>query len=130
LRKIDYVHTTRAGNLLFLAGKGIGTVTGKVGRGVSLEDAYAFARSTAIMLLSVLHRELGDLSQVRRVLKVTGFVNAVPEFTDHPKVLNGCSDLLVDVLGDRGRHARTAIGVGSTPSQIPLEVEAIIEAQP
>ncbi len=123
----NYVHAVCAGRLLFLAGKGIGPQTGKVGRDVSVEQAYAYARQTAIALLAVISHQLGSLDHVARIVKVTGFVNAVPELAEHPKVIDGCSDLLVEVFGERGRHARTAIGVGSTPSQIPLEIEMIVE---
>ena len=93
----------------------VGEHTGKVGCDVSLEQAYAFARSTGIALLSVIHHELGSLDRVSRIVKVLGLVNAVPDFADHPKVINGCSDLFIEVLGESGRHARTAIGAGSTP---------------
>jgi enamine deaminase RidA (YjgF/YER057c/UK114 family) len=123
----NYVHAVRTGNLLFLAGKGVLDHPGKVGRDVSLEQAYGFARSTGLILLSVMHHELGSLDRVTRIVKVLGFVNAVPEFSDHPKVINGCSDLFVEVFGDCGRHARTAIGAGSSPHQIPVEIEAIVE---
>ena len=123
----NYVQAVRTGNLLFLAGKGILDHPGKVGGDISLEQAYGFARATGVILLSVMHHELGSLDRVTRVVKVLGFVNAVPEFTDHPKVINGCSDLFVEVFGDRGRHARTAIGAGSSPHQIPVEIEAIVE---
>lgn len=117
----NYVHAVRTGRLLFLAGKGVGPYSGKVGHDVTVDQAYEYARCTGIILLAVIARELGSLDIVTRIVKVTGFVNAVPEFSDHPKVINGCSDLLVEVFGERGRHARTAIGAGSTPSQIPLD---------
>jgi enamine deaminase RidA (YjgF/YER057c/UK114 family) len=79
------------------------------------------------MLLSVIAKELGSIDSVKRVIKVSGFVNSVTGFGDHPRVIDGCSDLLIDVFGAAGRHARTAIGIGSTPSQIPLEIEMIVE---
>ncbi len=123
----NYVHAVRTGNLLFLAGKGTGAHRGKVGRDVSLEDAYAYARTTGITLLAVIHQELGSLDRVTRIVKVLGFVNAVPEFAEHPKVINGCSDLLIEVFGECGRHARSAVGAGSTPNQIPVEIEMIVE---
>jgi enamine deaminase RidA (YjgF/YER057c/UK114 family) len=123
----NYVHAVRSGRLLFLAGKGVGSYSGKVGRDVTIEQAYEYARTTGIMLLSVIAHELGSLDRVTQIVKVTGFVNAIPEFSEHPRVINGCSDLLVEVFGERGRHARTAIGAGSTPSQIPLEIELVIE---
>lgn len=123
----NYIHAVRSGRLLFLAGKGVGSYSGKVGRDVTVDQAYEYARSTGIMLLSVIAGELGSLDKVARIVKLTGFVNAVPEFAEHPKVINGCSDLLIEVFGERGRHARTAIGAGSTPNQIPLEIEIVIE---
>ena len=123
----NYVHAVRTGNLLFLAGKGVGIYRGKVGRDVTTEQAYAYARTTGIALLSVMHQELGSLDRVTRIVKVLGFVNAIPEFADHPKVINGCSDLFIEVFGEKGKHARTAIGAGSTPHQIPLEIEAVVE---
>jgi enamine deaminase RidA (YjgF/YER057c/UK114 family) len=128
----NYVNAVRSGNLLFLAGKGPGPVqgqrpTGKVGREFTVEQGYAFARSTGLALLAVLEAELGSLDRVARVVKVLGMVNCTPEFTDHPSVINGCSDLLVEIFGDRGRHARSAVGVGSLPSGIPVEIEAVVE---
>jgi enamine deaminase RidA (YjgF/YER057c/UK114 family) len=115
------------GSLLFLAGKGVRDVVGKVGRDVTVERAYKSARSTGLQLLAVIAQELGSLDSVRRIVKVTGFVNAVPEFADHPAVINGCSDLFVEVFGERGQHARSAIGMGSLPGQIPVEIEVVVE---
>jgi len=123
-----YVHAVRTGRLLFLAGKGANsTLSGKVGRDVSLERAYEYARQTGLVLLAVMAQELGSLDRVSRIVKVFGAVNAVPEFADQPKVVNGCSDLFVDVFGERGRHARTSVGVGSTPNQIPVEIDVVVE---
>ncbi len=133
----NYVNAVRTGNLLFLAGKGPSPVDGlrpqgKLGREFTVEQGYRFARSTGLALLAVMKAELGSLDRVRRVVKVLGMVNAVPDFTDQPKVINGCSDLLVEVFGERGRHARSAVGMGSLPNGIPVEIEAIVEvtAQP
>ena len=122
------MHAVRTGRLMFLAGKG-GTsdLTGKVGRDVSLEQAYDYARQTGLVLLAVMAHELGTLDRVSRIVKVFGAVNAVPEFADHPKVVNGCSDLFVEVFGERGRHARTSVGMSSTPNQIPVEIDVVIE---
>jgi enamine deaminase RidA (YjgF/YER057c/UK114 family) len=92
-----------------------------------VEEAYIHARTTGLNLLSVAHMALGDLSRVRRVVKLLGMVNAVPEFTDHPRVINGASDLFVSVFGDAGRHARSAVGMGSLPGNITVEIEAILE---
>jgi len=100
---------------------------GKVGRDVTVDSAYVSARRTALCLLSTLKAELGDLRKVRRVVRVFGMVNATPEFADHPRVINGCSDLLVQVFGERGRHARAAVGMASLPSNIPVEIEMIVE---
>jgi len=128
----NYVNAVRTGNLLFLAGKGprgeLGRrPSGKVGREYSVEQAYQQARSVGIDLLAVMRAELGSLDKVKRVVKVLGMVNAVPEFQDHPKVINGCSDLFVQVLGERGKHARSAVGMGSLPFGIPVEIECIVE---
>jgi enamine deaminase RidA (YjgF/YER057c/UK114 family) len=128
----NYVNAVRTGNLLFLAGKGprdeMGRrPTGKVGREYSVEQAYQHARSVGLDLLAVMRAELGSLDKVKRVVKVLGMVNAVPEFQDHPKVINGCSDLFVQVLGERGKHARSAVGMGSLPLGIPVEIECIVE---
>jgi len=122
----NYVHAVRAGNLLFLAGKGV-HVSGKVGAEFTRAQAYQFARETGLILLAVMKQELGTLRRVKRVVKVLGMVNATPDFGDHPFVINGCSDLFVEVFGENGRHARSAVGMGSLPSGIPVEIEAIVE---
>jgi len=129
----NYVNAVRTGNLLFLAGKGPRADAsgkrpqGKVGREYTAEQAYQHARTVGLDLLAVMRQELGSLDKVKRVVKVLGMVNAVPEFTDHPKVINGCSDLFVEVLGERGKHARSAVGMGSLPMGIPVEIECIVE---
>jgi enamine deaminase RidA (YjgF/YER057c/UK114 family) len=123
----NYVHAVRTGNLLFLAGKGPTGAAGKVGDQFSIDEGYEFARQVGLLLLAVIRRELGSLDRVTRIVKLLGFVNATPEFQEHPKVINGCSDLMVNVFGERGRHARTALGAGSLPFQIPVEIEAIVE---
>jgi enamine deaminase RidA (YjgF/YER057c/UK114 family) len=131
----NYVNAVRTGNLLFLAGKGPRPdmdgkrPTGKVGREFTAEQAYQHARSVGLDLLAVMRAELGSLDRVKRVVKVLGMVNAVPEFQDHPKVINGCSDLFVEVLGERGKHARSAVGMGSLPMGIPVEIECIVEVE-
>jgi enamine deaminase RidA (YjgF/YER057c/UK114 family) len=129
-----YVHAVRTGNLLFLAGKGPHsaqgkTPQGKLGREFTVEQGYQHARSVGLMLLAVMQDHLGNLDRVRQVVKVLGMVNADPEFGDHPKVVNGCSDLFVEVFGERGRHARSAVGMGSLPSGIPVEIEVIVEVE-
>ena len=129
----NYVNAVRTGNLLFLAGKGPRAgadgkrPVGKVGREFTADEAYKHARSVGLDLLAVMRTELGSLDKVKRVVKVLGMVNAVPEFTEHPKVINGCSDLFVEVLGDAGKHARSAVGMGSLPMGIPVEIECIVE---
>ena len=123
----NYVHAVRTGNLLFLAGKGPGPSTGKVGADVSTEQAYQDARKVGLTLISVLKSELGNLDRVTRIVKVLGMVNAAPDFKEHPKVINGCSDLFVEVFGERGKHARSAVGMGSLPGNISVEIEAIMQ---
>ena len=129
----NYVNAVRTGKLLYLAGKGPRPDAsgvrprGKVGREYTAEQAYQHARSVGLDLLAVMRQELGSLDKVKRVVKVLGMVNAVPEFTDHPKVINGCSDLFVEVLGEAGKHARSAVGMGSLPMGIPVEIEVIVE---
>ncbi|MBT8211480.1 MAG: RidA family protein [Eudoraea sp.] len=128
----NYVNAVRAGNLIFLAGKGPrkpegGNVTGKLGADLSIEQGYEAARLAGIAQLSVLKAELGNLNRVKHVVKVKGMVNATPEFTDHPKVVNGYSDLMVAVFGERGKHARAAVGMGSLPSNIAVEMEMVVE---
>ena len=123
----NYVHAVRTGSLLYLSGKGPGNVTGKVGGGISVEDAYRHARETGLILIAVMRQELGSLDRVSRIVKVLGMVNAVPDFGQQPKVVNGCSDLFVEVFGEKGRHARSAVGMGSLPGGIPVEIEVIVE---
>ena len=124
----NYVNAVHSGNLLFLSGKGpAGGATGVVGRDFTVEQAYQHARSVGLALIAVMKDELGSLERVRRIVKVLGMVNAVPEFRDQPKVINGCSDVFVEVFGERGRHARSAVGMGSLPNNIPVEIECIVE---
>jgi enamine deaminase RidA (YjgF/YER057c/UK114 family) len=131
----NYVNAVRSGNLIFLSGKGPlqsngENIEGKVGVDLTIEQGYEAARITAINQLSVLKSELGNLNKVVRVIKVLGMVNAAPEFTDHPKVINGYSDLMVAVFGERGKHARAAVGMGSLPGNIAVEIEMIVEVVP
>lgn len=125
----NYVHAVRTGNLLFLSGKGPKGSTGKVGGDVAWEDAYQDAREVGLYLVAVMREYLGSLDKVVRIVKVLGMVNAVPEFGDQPKVINGCSDLLVEIFGEKGRHARSAVGMGSLPGQITVEIELIAEVE-
>ena len=128
----NYVNAVRTGNLLFLAGKGPRAgkdgkrPKGKVGREYTVEQAYEHARTVGLDLISVMRAELGSLDKVKRIVKVLGMVNAVPDFEDQPKVINGCSDLFVAVLGERGRHARSAVGMGSLPNNMTVEIEAVM----
>ena len=122
----------RAGKLIFLAGKGPryadGTeITGKLGQDVTIEKGYEGARLTAINQLSVLKAMLGNLNKVKRIVKVLGMVNSDPNFVDQPKVMNGFSDLMVEVFGDRGKHARAAVGMASLPRGQAVEIELVVE---
>lgn len=130
----NYVNGVRTGNLIFLAGKGPkradGTeIIGKLGANVSIEEGYEAARLTAINQMAVLKEMLGDLSKVKRVVKVLGMVNSDPEFVQQPAVINGFSDLIVEVFGERGRHARAAVGMASLPRGQAVEIEMIVEVE-
>jgi enamine deaminase RidA (YjgF/YER057c/UK114 family) len=125
----NYVRYQMTGNLLFISGTGPGTdhKTGKVGAEVTVEEAYDAARSCGLQILATVNDALGSLDRVTKTIKVLGMVNATPDFGDQPKVINGCSDLLVEVLGEAGRHTRSAVGMGSLPNQISVEIEATFE---
>ena len=130
----NYVNGVRTGNLIFLAGKGPkaadGTeLIGKLGVDVSIEEGYAGARLTAINQIAVLKEMLGDLTRVVRVVKVLGMVNSDPSFVEQPAVINGFSDLIVEVFGERGRHARAAVGMISLPRGQAVEIEMIVEVR-
>lgn len=130
----NYVHVVRSGNLLFLAGKGPsktdGTyITGKVGKDLTLEQGIEAARLTAINQLAVLKAELGDLNKVKRIVKVLGMVNCEADFKDHPKVINGFSDLMVEIFGEKGKHARSAVGMCSLPNNMAVEIELVVEIE-
>ena len=127
-----YLPCVRTGDLVYVSGQvplaeGSPTATGRLGAGVSLDDGVTAARQCAVNVLAALKAELGELSRVRRVVKVTGFVASDPGFTDQPKVVNGASELFAEVFGDAGRHARAAVGVAALPLGVPVEVEAIVE---
>jgi len=132
----NYVRAVRTGDLVFVAGHGPtradgSLVTGKVGAERTLEEGYEAARLTAIAMLSTLKAELGDLSRVRRIVRVFGMVNAVERFGQQPEVINGASDLLVEVFGpERGPHARAAVGMASLPRDITVEIEMVVEVAP
>jgi enamine deaminase RidA (YjgF/YER057c/UK114 family) len=129
-----YVPCVRTGSLVYVSGQ-VPSVDGKpshlghLGGDVDVEDGRAAARICAVNVLAALKAELGELSRVRRVVKVTGFVASTPDFTDHPKVVNAASELFGDAFGDAGRHARAAVGVAALPLGVPVEVEAIVEVE-
>ncbi len=130
----NYVPAVRSGNLVFLAGQiARGTdgkfLAGKVGRELSEAQGADVARTCALQLIAVLKAEVGDLARVKRIVKVTGFVNCTDEFTAQPKVINGASDLFVAVFGEKGRHARAAVGVSSLPAGAPVEIELVAELE-
>ncbi|MEO1517439.1 MAG: RidA family protein [Bacteroidota bacterium] len=128
----NYVNAVQSGQLLFLAGKGPKkadgeNVTGRLGEDLSIEQGYEAARLCAVNQLAVLKAELGNLNRVKRIVKVTGMVNSAPDFTDQPKVVNGFSDLMVEVFGERGKHARAAVGMAALPGHIAVEVDVVVE---
>lgn len=125
----NYVGCVRAGNLIFTAGQGTDEYRGKLGLDVSVEVGYLAARQCMLNLLSVVKQEIGELSKVRRIVKILGFVNSTEEFTEQPKVMNGASDLLVELFGERGRHGRSALGMAQLPHNNAVEVEMIVEIE-
>ncbi|KIC94046.1 RidA family protein [Flavihumibacter solisilvae] len=130
----SYVNAVRTGNLVFLAGKGPKKengeyITGRLGENLTIEQGYEAARLTAVNQVAVLKDLLGDLGKVRRIVKVNGFVNSTAEFYDQPKVINGYSDLLIQVFGDKGKHARTALSVNALPFNMAVEVEMVVEVE-
>lgn len=131
----NYAKAVRTGNLIYLSGHGPtkadGTdFTGKVGKDLSIEQGIEAAKRTAISLLSTLKMELGgDLTRVKRIVKVNGWVNCPSDFKDQPKIMNGCSDLLVAIFGEKGKHARTSLGTNALPSNIAIEIEMIVEVE-
>jgi len=132
--KANYVNAVRTGNLLYLAGKGPSGpdgkwITGKLGADLSVDQGYEAAKIIAMAHISVLKSELGDLSKVKRIVKVNGMINSIPEFTEHSKVMNGYSDMMVAVFGDKGKHARSSVGMCSLPYNIAVEVEIVVEVE-
>ena len=130
----NYVSAVRSGNLVFLSGHGPvlddgSLITGKVGADLTLDEGYNAARQVALVLLASLKSEIGDLDRVHRVVKLLGMVNCTPDFTDQPKVINGASDLLVELFGEKGRHARSAVGMNALPVNIAVEIEMIVEIE-
>jgi enamine deaminase RidA (YjgF/YER057c/UK114 family) len=130
----NYVNAVRVGNLLYLAGKGPQKadntfITGKVGKDLTVEQGYEAARITAINHLAVIKNELGSLNKVKRIVKVLGMVNCTEDFKDQPKVINGYSDLMVEIFGDKGKHARSAVGMYALPFNMAVEIEVIVEIE-
>jgi enamine deaminase RidA (YjgF/YER057c/UK114 family) len=131
----NYVKYVRTGNLLFLAGHGPTkadetNIVGKVGKDLTVDQGYEAAKITALSLIATLKDALGgDLSKVKRIVKVNGYVNCLPDFTEQPKVINGCSDLLVAVFGEKGKHARAAMGMVALPNNIAVEIELVVEVE-
>lgn len=130
----NYVRAVRTGNLLFVSGHGPYNdgktlISGKLGKEVTLEEGYKTARNVALNCLASIRASLGSLDKVRRVVKLLGMVNCTEEFKDQPKVVNGASDLLVEIFGEEGRHARSAVGMQALPNQIPVEIEMILEVE-
>ena len=130
----SYVPFVRTGNLVYLAGVGPrdadgNTTKGKVGSDLTVEEGYAAARLCALNSLANLKAGLGDLDKVTRIVKVLGMVNGAPDFTSHPAVINGYSDLMVELFGENGKHARSAVGMGGLPGGMAVEVEVIVEVQ-
>ena len=130
----NYVPAVRTGNLVFLSGHGPlredgSLITGKLGSDLTVEQGYEAAKRTAIGLLGSLKGLIGDLDKVLRVVKLLGMVNCEPTFKDHPKVINGASDLLVEVFGDEAKHARSAVGMNGLPFNMAVEIEMIVEVK-
>ena len=130
-----YLPAVQVGNLLFLSGttcyeNGKLLYTGRVGAELTMEQGYLAARQAMLNLLSVVKAELGDLDRVERVVKVNGYVNSAPDFDRQPAVINGASELLVEVFGPCGKHARTSIGVSDLPGHIPVEIEMVVQVRP
>ncbi len=130
----NYVSAVTTGNLVFLSGTGPyrsdgSIMTGKVGAEATLEQGYEAARLTMLSLLANLRAEIGSLDRVKRIVKLLGMVNCTPDFTRQPEVINGASDLLVEVFGERGRHARSAVGMAALPRNITVEIEMIVEIE-
>jgi enamine deaminase RidA (YjgF/YER057c/UK114 family) len=125
----NYVSCVRTGNLIFTSGQGTDEYRGRLGEDVTLEVGYEAARQCMLNLLTVIKQEVGELSKVKRVIKLLGFVNSTHDFTDQPKVMNGASDLLVEVFGEKGKHGRSAVGMAQLPLNNAVEVEMVLEVE-
>ena len=126
----NYLHAVLSGNHLYLSGKVDRGTVGKVGAEVTLEEAYQAARLIGLYQLAVMKEELGSLDRVKRVVKALGMVNTAPDFAKTPAVINGFSDLMIEVFGEMGRHARSAVGMATLPNHVTVEIEAIVEVHP
>lgn len=125
----NYVSCVRAGNLIFTSGQGTDEYRGRLGEDVSIDVGYEASRQCMLNLLAVIKQELGDLNKVKKIIKILGFVNSTADFTDQPKVMNGASDLLVQVFGERGQHGRSAVGMAQLPNNNAVEVEMVLEVE-
>ncbi|MFD2443774.1 RidA family protein [Bacillus sp. CGMCC 1.16607] len=125
----NYVSCVRTGNLIFTAGQGTDEYRGRLGEDVTIEVGYEAAKQCTLNLLTVVKQEIGELSKVKRIVKILGFVNSTADFTDQPKVMNGASDLLVQVFGERGKHGRSAVGMAQLPNNNAVEVEMVLEVE-
>lgn len=130
----NFVMWRQAGHLLYLSGQGPrrsdGSIPqGRFGTGYTVEQGYADSRQIGLQILATVREAVGSLDKIEAVIKILGMVNAEPDFKDHPKIINGCSDVMVEILGERGKHARSAIGMGSLPGGMPVEIEAIFQVQ-
>ena len=119
----------KTGNLLFTAGQGVDEYHGKLGRDLTVEEGYLAARQSMLNLLSVVKNEIGELSKVKQFVKILGMVNCTEEFTDQPKVMNGASDLIGLVFGEKGKHGRSAVGMAQLPNNTAIEIEMVIEIE-
>ncbi|TCJ06413.1 RidA family protein [Cytobacillus praedii] len=125
----SYVGCVKTGNLLFTAGQGVDEYHGKLGRDLTVEEGYLAARQSMLNLLSVVKNEIGELSKVKQFVKILGMVNCTEEFTDQPKVMNGASDLIGLVFGEKGKHGRSAVGMAQLPNNTAIEIEMVIEIE-
>jgi len=126
-----YVRFVQSGNLLYISGTGPSKdqPNGKLGEEINVDTGYQIARNVGISIIATMKDALGDLDRVKRVVKLLGMVNSTPDFADQPNVINGCSDLMVEVFGEAGRHARSAVGFVALPGQIAVEIEVIVEVE-
>ncbi|TMW70611.1 RidA family protein [Alteribacter natronophilus] len=125
----NYISCVRTGNLIFTSGQGVDEYHGKLGDDLSIDEGYKASRQSMLNLLSVLKHEIGDLGKISRIVKLLGFVNSTETFTGQPKVMNGASDLLNDVLGEKGKHARSAVGMAQLPNGTAIEIELVVEVE-